>query len=213
MSVVCPTVTATDTHVFRTQIERIQGFAKRIHIDLADGILAPKLLDVSQLWWPENRIIDVHLMYQRPLYYLEAIIKLKPNLIIVHAEADGDFKQIAAILKAANIKIGVALLASTPLDAILPEVGSIDHILIFSGNLGHFGGQANLDLLNKAKRIKSLPIGKPIEVGWDGGISDKNVKLLARGGVDVLDVGGFIQRSDNPLDAYAKLNLALMDGQ
>jgi len=211
MAIVCPTVTANDPHVFRSQLERVQVFAKRIHIDLADGVFAPKLLDVSKLWWPQNRTIDVHLMYQRPLFYLEALVALKPNLVIVHAEADGDFSQVAETLHAAGIKVGVALLAATSLDAIMPEIDKIDHILIFSGNLGHFGGNANLDLLNKATKIKSL--SKNIEVGWDGGINEDNAKLLVKGGVDVLDVGGFIQKSDNPVEAYAKLNLTLMDGQ
>jgi len=210
MAIICPTVTATEAHLYRTQLERVQVFAKRIHIDLADGVLAPKLLDVSKLWWPQNKIIDVHLMYQRPLYYLEALIKLKPNLVIVHAEADGDFRQVVSTLKAANVKIGVALLESSPVEAILPEIGYIDHILVFSGNLGHFGGVANLDLLNKVQKIKSLD--KVIEIGWDGGINEDNVSLLAKAGVNVLDVGGFIQRAEDPVDAYAKLNLALMDG-
>jgi ribulose-phosphate 3-epimerase len=211
MAIVCPTVTANDPHIFRTQIERIQGFAKRIHVDLADGVFAPKLLDVSKLWWPEDRTIDVHLMYQRPLYYLEALVALKPSLVIVHAEADGDFSQVVGVLKNAGIKVGVALLATTPVDAILSEISKIDHVLIFSGSLGHFGGNANLDLLNKASKIKS--ISPDIELGWDGGINEDNAKMLVKGGVNVLDVGGFIQRADNPIDAYAKLNLAIMDGQ
>lgn len=211
MSIVCPTVTATDPHVYRTQLERVSLFAKRIHIDLADGVFAPKLLDVAKLWWPGNRTIDVHLMYQRPMFYIDALVALKPNLVIVHAEADGDFRQIAETLHKAGIKVGVALLASTPLDSIMSEIGNIDHILIFSGNLGHFGGNANLDLLNKAAKIKALD--KNIEIGWDGGINLDNAKLLVKGGVDVLDVGGFIQRSDDPVDAYAKLNLTIMDGQ
>ena len=210
MAIVCPTVTANDPHVYRTQIERVQSFAKRIHIDLADGEFAPKLLDIAQIWWPPNKIIDVHLMYKRPLFYLDALVALKPNLVIVQAEADGDFKQISTILHAANIKVGVALLASSQVDSIMPEIDNIDHVLIFSGNLGHFGGSANLDLLNKASRIKSL--NKQIEISWDGGINADNAKLLVKGGIDVLDVGGFIQRSNDPVDAYAKLNLAIMDG-
>jgi ribulose-phosphate 3-epimerase len=210
MAIICPTVTTEDPHLFRTQIERVQVFAKRIHIDLADGTFAPKLLDITKLWWPGGKTIDIHLMYQKPNYYMEALVALKPSMVIIHAEADGDFNQVVNILRAANIKVGVALLASTKLEAILPEIDKIDHILIFSGNIGHFGGVANLDLLNKVKKIKEL--SKGIEVGWDGGVNEDNVKVLVKGGVDVLDVGGFIQRSENPLDAYAKLNLALMDG-
>ena len=31
-----------------------------------------------------------------------------------------------------------------------------------------------------------------LEFGWDGGITDQNVAVLVNGGVDVLNVGGFI---------------------
>ena len=211
MSIICPTVTANDPHLYRAQLERVQSISPRIHIDLADGVFAPKLLDIPKVWWPENKLIDVHLMYQRPLYYLEALVKMKPNLVIIQAESDGDFNSIYEILKSANIRVGVALLATTQVDHITPELDKIDHVLIFSGNLGHFGGHANLDLLNKVTKLKSL---KPsLEIGWDGGINEHNVKLLSNNGIDVLNVGGYIQRSDNPVDAYAKLNLALMDGQ
>jgi ribulose-phosphate 3-epimerase len=211
MSIICPTVTANDPHTFRSQIDRILPFAQRIHIDLADGIFAPKLIDINQLWWPPHTIVDVHMMFRKPLDYIDEVVRLKPSLIVIHAECDGNFKQLVETLRSANIKVGVALLKTTPLEVILSEIQSIDHILIFSGHLGHFGGEANLDLLNKVQRIKDL--SKPIEVGWDGGINDENVSLLAKGGVDVLNVGGFIQQSDNPIDAYAKLNLELIDGQ
>ena len=210
MPIVCPTVTANDTHIYRTQIERIQQFAVRIHIDLADGVFAPKLLDISKVWWPANKSIDIHLMYQRPLFYLDALIKLKPQLIIIQAESDGDFNKYVKVLKSANIKVGVSLLASTSVDHIIGSLENIDHVLIFSGNLGNFGGSVNLELLNKINKIKEIK--QNIEIGWDGGINDKNINLLAKNGVDVLDVGGYIQRSENSVDAYAKLNLALIDG-
>ena len=211
MPIICPTVTADDPHVFRTQIERIQLFAPRIHIDLADGIFAPKLLDISQVWLPENIKVDIHLMFLNPLEVADAAIALKPQLIIIQAESDGNFHELVDKLHKANIKVGVALLASTPIEVILSEIDSINHILIFSGNLGHFGGQADLGLLKKVETIKALK--RPIEIGWDGGINEENVKSLADSGVEVMNVGGFIQRSDNPVDAYAKLNLAIMDGQ
>ena len=42
-------------------------------------------------------------------------------------------------------------------------------------------------------------------IGWDGGINADNVVELVRAGVEVLNVGGFIQHSSDPGAAYAKL--------
>ena len=209
MPIICPTVTAKDAHIYRTQIERITPFAKRIHLDLADGKFANQSLPLDQVWLPEGIISDVHLMYQNPEKYVASLIELKPNMVIVHAEADGMFPEIAKQFHDEGIKVGVALLAHTPVSMIEPSIEHIDHVLVFSGKLGFFGGTADLDLLSKVKELRSLKHN--VEVGWDGGINEDNAEHLVAGGVDVLNVGGYIQRSDNPSDAYAKLNLLIQD--
>ena len=55
-------------------------------------------------------------------------------------------------------------------------------------------------MLHKAGVIKQH--NPNIEVGWDGGINQQNISRLAAGGVDVFDVGGFIQDSPDPEHAY-----------
>lgn len=204
MAIICPTVTATDPHDYRQQLERISTFANRIHLDFMDGDLAPvESPPIESAWWPEGKNVDLHVMYKRPQEELFKIINLHPDLVIVHAEADGHFVGIAEQLHRAGIKAGVALLPATRVDILKPGLAYIDHVLIFSGDLGHFGGHADVDLLKKVKQIKNLKRG--IEIGWDGGINAENIKDLIKGGVDVLNVGGYIQQSDNPSAAYATL--------
>ncbi len=202
---ICPTVTASDLETYRQQIERITEFAVRIHIDLSDGTLSPsKLLDVSNVWWPGGIRADLHAMVRRPLEQLEVYKALSPQLVIVHAEAEGDFAQFATYMHRSGIETGVALLQDTPVASILPAIDLIDHVLVFSGNLGYFGGQADLKLLDKVRYLKRL---KPtLEIGWDGGINDQNARALKDGGVDVLNVGGFIQRSPQPARDFELLH-------
>lgn len=208
MSVVCPTVLATEPHEYREQLERIQPFAPRIQLDLADGEFAPnKTVSLSQLWWNDSDKIDIHLMYKKPADCLLDLVRLNPHMVIVHAEADGSFYEIAQELHDHDIKAGVALLKDTSPDVLAPAIEFIDHVLIFSGDLGHFGGKADLGLLRKVEDIKKM---RPeIEIGWDGGVNDENARQLAEGGVDVLNVGGYIQRADNPKKAYGILSKLL----
>jgi pentose-5-phosphate-3-epimerase len=70
--------------------------------------------------------------------------------------------------------------------------------------LGHFGGQADTHLLTKVLRLKRLK--RSLEVGWDGGINNQNVAVLAASGVDVLNAGGYIQHAENPENAYDTLD-------
>ena len=64
--------------------------------------------------------------------------------------------------------------------------------------------KTNLDLLKKIDFIKDRH--SDIEIGWDGGINDQNIAHLAAGGVDVFNVGGFIQNSADPEHAYKVLS-------
>lgn len=195
---------AHNPHDFREQIEKIAPFATRVQIDLTDGLFAkPKSVELGQVWWPHSIKADLHLMYHRPDLYAKKAIELDPHMIIVHAEAEGDFRKLTKELKPKGIKLGVALLKETDPEVIMPVLELVDHILIFSGDLGHFGGHVDFDLLDKVGKLKDW---KPsLEIGWDGGISDKNAKQLVDGGVDVLNVGGFIQNSSHPESAYATL--------
>jgi len=204
MPLICPTVLAKDSHDFREQMERIAHFAERIQIDLTDGLFAvSKTIPLEQVWWPHSIPADLHLMYKRPDLYVDQILKLGPSMVIIHAEAEGSFEPFAKKLQEADIKVGVALLEDTQPELIETSLKHIDHVLIFSGDLGHFGGQADIKLLDKVRKLKQMKPG--LEIGWDGGINDENAKRLAGGGVDVLNVGGFIQNAEKPEVAYATL--------
>lgn len=208
MSVICPTVLADNAHTYREQMERIAPFADRVQIDLADGVFASRRsIDLDQVWWPEHVQADIHLMFKTPVQHIDQLIKLRPNMVIVHAESDGNFFDITKPLKLSGIKVGVALLKPTLVNTIAEVLDQIDHTLIFSGDLGHFGGVADLGLLQKVRQIKSIAPGT--EIGWDGGVNADNAKDLLAGGVDVLNVGGYIQQSADPQAAYAKLKEAI----
>ncbi len=204
MPVICPSILAADQETYRRQIEKVAHFAHRIQIDLSDGVFAPrKTVEPEDAWWPVGFKADLHLMYKNPLPAIRKLLEHKPNLIIVHAEAEGDFGQVIEICRRHAVKLGVALLPQTAAETIFPALKDIDHVLIFSGELGSFGGQADLKLLNKSSILKNR---KPdLEIGWDGGITDQNVSELVFGGVDVLDVGGFIQNTADPERAYRAL--------
>lgn len=202
--VICPTVTAFDSHTYREQMENVVPFAKRIHIDLMDGEFAPtKSPPLDHSWWPHEVKADIHLMYQRPMDYLDQLIKMKPRMVIVHNEADMHHMHFVAELHKENILVGLAILQDTPVEYAYQIMHSFDHVLVFSGHLGYHGGVADMRLLDKVKKIREHHF--EAEIGWDGGIDADNAKELIEAGVNVLNVGGFIQKSQNPKSAYAKL--------
>jgi ribulose-phosphate 3-epimerase len=205
---ICPTVTVSDSEDYQQYMERLAPFVVRVHIDLADGSLTEnKLINPDQIWWPGGVRADIHVMSKQPVKYLPLLLDLKPQLIIIHAEADGEFKWLADTLHNNGIETGVALLTATPADLLFKSLHLIDHVLIFSGNLGRYGGQANPLLLNKVRSLKAM---KPqLEIGWDGGVNDSNVAPLVAGGVEVLNVGSYLERATSFEEAYSRLEKAV----
>lgn len=204
MPVVCPAILADTAEKYHSEIEKVAHFAQRIQIDLTDGEFATSRTIMPQdAWWPAGVKADFHLMYHRPDAAIKTILEHRPNMIIVHAEADGNFEAFAGQCRRLGVKIGIALLPQTLPAAIEASLNQVDHVLIFSGDLGRYGGRANLDLLRKAESIKHS--NPKIEIGWDGGINDQNISQLAFGGVDVFNVGGYLQLAADPRQAYETL--------
>lgn len=204
MSVVVPTVLADSDDAYKAQIERLYGFPDRVHIDVADGEFAPTFtIGASQLWWPQEWKIDIHAMVARPSEHVQALIDLRPNLIIFHAEVEEDLLPTLERVKQAGIKAGVALLKTTVPEKVSPLIEAADHVMIFSGDLGKYGGKASMMQLEKVRLVRA--IRRDLEIGWDGGAAIENAYSLAHGGVDVINAGGAIQKAEDPKAAYEAL--------
>ena len=201
---IAPTVTAENPHTYREQMERIAPFARRIHVDYADGLFAPtKLVPPIQSWIPEGPVVDLHVMYQDPAAEIEQLISLRPNTIVLHAEANGNVLGLIREINGAGIRSGIALLQNTQPEEYANEIEEAEHVLIFGGHLGYHGGEADLSMLEKCDRIRE--INPLVELGWDGGANDTNIGKLAQAGIHVVNVGSFVQKADDPSAAYAIL--------
>lgn len=203
-AVIAPTVLAESPEEYKATLEKIHTFAQRIHIDISDGVFAPsQTIAVNQIWWPQEWSIDIHAMVADPSQYVDALIALQPHLIIFHAEVQIDLLPVLQKIKATGIKAGISLLRTTVPSEVAVYIEAVDHVMIFSGDLGHYGGTASMMQLEKVRLVKN--INAAAEIGWDGGAALENVFSLAQGGVDVINVGGAIQKAADAHDAYEAL--------
>jgi ribulose-phosphate 3-epimerase len=201
MAVICPTILTNDANKYRLFVEAYRNFATRVQVDIVDGVFAPnKTIDVGGVWWPTGWTVDIHMMVTNPSQYIDTLVKLKPNLVIFHAEAQEDLVPSFTRLRSAGIKCGVAFLKTTFPGRYADVIRGVEHVLLFSGNLGQYGGEADLLQLEKIPAIKG--INSHVEIGWDGGVKLSNAWELARGGVDVLNVGSAIAGAERPRTVY-----------
>lgn len=205
MSIIAPCITVETEEEYKASVQRIKPFAQRVQIDISDGEFAPVLLlGPDKIWWPREWIVDIHAMVNHPLDYVDKLIALNPHLIIFHAETDVDLVPVFDKIKKYGIKAGVALLKQTVPEAVADVIRAADHVLVFSGDLGHYGGIASLMQLEKIRLIKA--INPNVEIGWDGGVAVENAFTLKQGGVDVLNAGGSLAKAEDPASVYATLN-------
>ena len=201
---IVPTILVDNKKDYRTQIERINVFTRRAQIDITDGIFAPsETLDITNIWWPRNWEADLHLMVTRPSKYLDTVFKLMPSLCILHAEASENLLPVFEALKERDIKTGVALLPSTFPGKVKDYIEAVDHVLIFAGQLGVQGGQADLLQTEKIPLVRNM---KPeLEIGWDGGANISNIRALAHDDLDIINVGSALATAENPAEVYEQM--------
>lgn len=203
-AIISPTILAENAEQYKEQIERVTGLTERAHIDITDGEFAPTFtVTIPELWAPEGWMVDIHAMVNNLEEYVPKLIALRPHLIIIHAEASGDVVAALRQIKQANIMAGLALLRPTVPKTVEAMIKEAEHVLIFSGELGRFGGTARMMQLEKIRLVRA--INPQVEIGWDGGITVDNAYSLVQGGVSVLNVGGAIHKATDPRAAFQAL--------
>jgi len=204
MAVIAPIILSTKTDEYKAAVEHFMPFAKRVHIDISDGVFAPRqTVGIGQLWWPQSWTVDIHAMVAHPSQYVQALMQMRPATVIFHAEVKEDLAPVIQQLKAVGIRAGVGLLKPTVPNTVTEYIETADHVLVFCGNLGYYGGKASLMQLEKVRLIRN--IHPDVEIGWDGGANLENAFSLAQGGVDVINCGGAISQAAGAARAHQQL--------
>ena len=210
MAVVAPTILASTPTDYAERIERVKPFAKRLHIDVCDGVFIDvKTVGLSQVYDIDGVPFDLHLMMSHPEGQIENIVSLQPSLVIFHYEADVDREALMRELRSFQIRIGLAVNPETTIEQVKDLLPKIDHLLIFTGRLGHNGGEFRVDCLEKIAQARA--INPNLEIGVDGGIDQVTGRMAIEAGADLLNCGSFIHDHADPEIAYIALE-AIADG-
>lgn len=209
---ILPTILTASPDEFQAAVVAINEFTNQVQIDITDGEFAPnRTIGLDHVFWPDNWQVDIHMMVKNPSRYVDKLILMKPHLVIFHAEVEEDLRPTFDKLRQAGVKVGLALLRQTVPENKADLITLADHVLIFAGDLGKMGGQANLLQIQKIRLIRA--ISPNVEIGWDGGANIDNLMMIAQAGVDVVNVGSAISLAASPAEAYrAMVELTTREG-
>lgn len=204
MAQIVPAILTNDPNEYKKQIEVFQPFAKRVQVDISDGTFAPgTTIPVANVWWPQGMAVDLHMMVVRPSEHLPLILQMKPSLCIFHAETSEDLLPIFEQLRAAGIKTGVALMKTSFPEDYRRYIEAADHVLVFAGDIGRQGSQADMLQTEKIPLIRA--INGTCEIGWDGGGNLRTARAIVRAGADVVNVGSALTTAADPSTVFEEL--------
>jgi pentose-5-phosphate-3-epimerase len=172
MAKVVPTILAQTPQEYQDRLDLVTKTSKRVHVDICDNDFVPRrTISLGQVHVPEGLELDLHLMVKDPQAQLSSALALKPRLIIIHSEAEGNHLDCARDIQAMGIKAGIAYLQQSQPDQL---VMNFDHALVFTGTLGHYGGKFDDTQLPKLLAVKAL--NPQIETSVDGGVNAGNYR-------------------------------------
>ena len=193
------------------QIAKKFSFAPVIHIDAADGKFAP-----HTTWMPAagdrftEGAYEAHLMVEDARVVGIAFANAGVTTIIGHVEAIGaEASSVFDDWRSAGAeKVGLATLLQTPLETLEPYVGLCDYVLLMT--IARIGVQGIPFEEFGIARIAEFHAQHPeATIAVDGGVSEKNIALLAQAGASHFSVGSAIAKAENPAAMYERLmNLA-----
>ncbi len=175
-----------------------QTSADYIHVDLMDGLFVPEknidLKNLTTVLKNHQKPLDIHLMVENPLLYIDSLRLLSPDYITFQIEIANVSACINKI-KEHQIKVGLALKPSTNITSVLPYLNQIDSILVMSVEPGKGGQQFNESVIPKITELRKLQEKYPFTIHIDGGINEESIKKIPQ--VDLVVSGSFVCMADN----------------
>ena len=146
--------------------------------------------------------LDVHLMIDRPIRYVEEFCKAGSDILTIHLEADSPDNTLAALkkIRALGVKAGLSVKPKSSAETVLPYLPYCDLILVMTVEPG-FGGQSFMaDMMPKLKQIRGyIDAHNPsCELEVDGGINEKTGKICQENGANVLVAGSAYFKAEDP---------------
>ena len=205
MAILSPSLLAADPLNLGKEMKRAEAAgAKWLHVDVMDGCFVPNLSSftystVAAMGKATDLTLDVHLMIEKPIRYVENFCRAGADYLTIHLEADSreNIRSALEKIRALGVKPGIVLKPGTPAEAAEEFLPLVDMVLVMTVEPG-FGGQSFMaDMMPKVKAIRGyIDAENPAcELEVDGGIGPETAKVAVENGANVLVAGSSVYKA------------------
>lgn len=198
MTKVSPSILSADFGNLERDIRAmVPAKADYVHVDVMDGIFVPNITIgqpvVASIRKVTELPLDVHLMIDRPIRYVEQFCKAGADILTIHVEADTaeNTRKALEIIQGCGVTPAISIKPKTPAESVLPFLDLCGLILVMTVEPG-FGGQSFMqDMMPKVQAIRGWIEKDSLdcELEVDGGVNETTARICTAAGADVLVAG------------------------
>ncbi len=193
---ILPSLLMCDFGNLEREIGRLEAAGiKALHLDVMDGVFVPNFTYGMTIVEAVRKItslpLDVHLMIQDPIRYVDAFVDAGADVLTFHAEAVDDAQKVIDQIHRRGAAAGIAINSKTPVSKIEDCLPSCQLALIMSIEAGFGGQKFEESVLVKFQQVRDIA-GTDILLEVDGGVNASTIEKSVAYGAELLVVGSAI---------------------
>mgnify|MGYP000854538229 CR=1 FL=1 len=201
---IIPTIFEKEFLEAERRIKLVKDLTTWMQIDVIDGkFLSGKTFELELLTRVEGiekNLLDIHLMVENPIKWINKCLFTQASRIIGSVEAIDDRDEFVKMAKDTGMEVGLGFDIDTEIDEKIPK--ETDVILLMARKAGFGNYKFDERVYKRIERLVKIKKDMDLDflIGVDGGIKPSVVDELRKAKVDIIYCGKYFMEIVNAIN-------------